>query len=82
MPLETELEAFAQLKPELLQHHLGKFALIIGRDLVGTFDTREEAYRAGIEARGNVPMLIKLVVHEEPTESIPAMTLGLLTARL
>jgi hypothetical protein len=82
MALETELQYFQSIKAELLQHHEGKYALIIGNELIGTFDHRDEAYKAGLEKRGNVPMLIKHIVREETRETIPAMTLGLFSAHL
>jgi len=82
MALDTELRYFESIKGELLQHHEGKYALVIGTDLVGVFDHSEEAYKAGIEQRGNVPMLIKRVSKDDPVETIPAMTLGLVRANL
>ena len=81
MALETELTYFNEIRGELLRHHEGKYALVIGRELLGVYDHREEAYRAGIERQGNVPMLIKQVLRDEPTETVPAMGLGLIGAR-
>ncbi len=82
MALETELHFFEARKEELLRHHEGKYALVIGEELLGVFDSREEAYKAGVEKRGNVPMLIKQILREEPTETVPALTLGLFRAHL
>ena len=82
MPLETEVQQFEALKGVLLQHHEGKYALIIGTELLGAFDHREEAYKAGLERKGNVPMLIKKILREETQETIPAMSLGLNSVRL
>jgi hypothetical protein len=82
MALDTEFRYFESIRGELLQHHEGKYALIIGSELVGTFDHSEEAYKAGIEQRGNVPMLIKRVSKDDPVEMIPAMTVGLFRANL
>jgi len=82
MALERERDYFESLKADLLHHHEGKYALVIGTTLVGVFDTREQAYRAGVESHGNVAMLIKQVLRNEPIESVPAMTLGLISAHL
>lgn len=83
MALETELQHFGTIKPQLLEHHEGKYAVIVGTDLLGVFDDAESAYAYAIEKRGNVPMLIKQVLREEPpAESVPAMMLGLISARL
>ena len=82
MVLERELEYFEAIKADLLQRHEGKYALIVGAELLGVFDHQEEAYRVGIEKRGNVPMLIKQILKEEVPDRIPAMMLGLLHARI
>ena len=82
MPLEVELAYFNAEKAVLLKHHEGKFVLVVGREVLGVFDTHDEAYKAGVTLKGNVPMLIKQVVKDEPTESIPAMVFGLIGPRL
>ena len=82
MPLETEVRYFEAHKQELLKHHEGKFALIVGERLLGVFDTHEEAYKAGLAQVGNRPMLIRQILRIEPTETAPALALGLLGARL
>ena len=78
--LKVEQKYFEELKPELLKHNLGQFVLIKGRELLGTFTKLEEAYAEGVKRLGNVPMLIKQVVPEEPVHYIPALTHGLLRA--
>lgn len=82
MTLERELQRFESLKERLLEHHEGKYALIIGSELVGIFDHQEEAYKVGVEKHGNVPMLIKRIVRDEPPESVPTMNLALIRAHL
>jgi hypothetical protein len=81
MALETELKYFEANREDLLKKHKGKFALIIGKDLLGTYDDPAKAYEAGIRDRGNVPMLVKLITESDEPEKIPAMTLGLTSAR-
>jgi hypothetical protein len=78
--LKRELEYFEERKPELLKYYRGQYALIKGRELLGTYTTLEEAYAAGVRRLGNVPMLIKQVEPEEPVHHIPALTHGLLRA--
>jgi len=80
MPLERELAFYQTIKEQLLQHHEGKFVLIIGEEQFGIFDKAEDAYRHGIEMRGNVPMLIKQITRDETVELLPAMVLGLINA--
>ena len=80
MELQKELDFFQANRPKWLQEYKGKFALIKGTELIGTFDTAENAYVAGVERFGNVPFLIKQVLEEEPVGHIPALTLGLVRA--
>jgi hypothetical protein len=48
MALETELRYFGEHKEEWLKHYEGKYALVKGETLVGTFTTFQEAYQRGI----------------------------------
>ena len=80
MPLERELAFYESIKEQLLQHHEGKYVLIVGDNQLGVFDNPEQAYALGVERVGNIPMLIKQVVKEEPIELIPSMVLGLINA--
>lgn len=80
MELQQELDFFNVHRERWLQDHKGKFALIKGTELIGTFDTAENAYVAGVERFGNVPFLIKQVLERELEGHIPALTLGLLRA--
>jgi hypothetical protein len=80
--LETELAFYDSIKDELLRHHEGKYVLIIGNKNLGIFDNSEDAYKYGIELKGNVPMLIKRVEQNESVELIPAMALGIINAHV
>lgn len=82
MALEAENAFYDTIRSELLTHSKGKFALIVGNQLLGTFDKPETAYAKGIELRGNVPMLIKPITDQERVETIPAMVLGLISAHV
>lgn len=59
--LDREYASFESRKDDLRRLHLGKFAVIVGEELVGVYDTDAAAYEAGLAAKGNVPMLIKQV---------------------
>lgn len=80
MPFEREQKYYDDHKRDLLEHHAGKYVLVVGDELVGTFDNQEAAYGVGIERFGNVPLFIKRVEADDPPASIPAMTLGLISA--
>lgn len=80
MELQAEQAYFEQIRSRLLAEHEGKFALIKGSELVGTYDTAENAYVAGVGKFGNVPFLVKQIDREDKPVHLPAMTLGLLGA--
>lgn len=83
MALEKELSFFQSIRQRLIdERHEGKFALIKGEELIGTFDDPETAYSLAVSRFGREPFLIKQVLREEPTEQLPAVTLGVLHARL
>ena len=63
--LTTELETFAAKKNELLATASGKYALIHGTELAGTFDTENDAINEGYQRWGNVPFLVKQIVEVE-----------------
>jgi hypothetical protein len=56
--LETELQAFDAALPELLMHHLDRFALFKGTELVGIFDSYEDAMRDGYTRFGLEPFFV------------------------
>ena len=82
MALEQELAYFEVQKPQLLEHHAGQFALIHGEQLLGTYTTFQEAFEAGVRALGTQPFLVKQVTAEDRPVQFPALTVGLISARL
>ena len=60
MPLEKELETYQKSLPELLSQE-GKFALIHGGEVAGTYGTYEDALQVGYERFGLTPFLIKQI---------------------
>lgn len=82
MELDEEVRTFAQHKPELLAKHRGEVALVKGAEVIGTFPDEESAYEEGLKRFGNVPFLIQSITEEESVETLPALTAGLIHARL
>jgi len=76
MELKQELGYFISNKEELLKYYKGQFALIKGKELIGTYTTWEEAFNAGVERFGNVPFLVKLVQEEDEIIQFPALLVG------
>lgn len=60
--LDKELSTFEANKGALLASAMGKFVLIKGEDIFGTFDTRADAVGRGYEEFGNEPFLVKEVL--------------------
>ena len=78
--LEQELTYYEEIKEELLNNHQGKFVLIHRRELLGVYDTDEEAYAQGVRRFGTGPFLIQPVADEDPEDKYPALVLGLMNA--
>ena len=80
--LEIEIRYFEANLENWLKDHQGKFALVKGEELIGTFDNPENAYIAGVQKFGNVPFLIRRITGQDTTVHLPALTLGLLRANV
>ena len=79
--LEKERQYFSENHAELLSRHLGKIVLVKGGELIGAFNTIEEALAEGARRFGLTPFLVREVSATEEKEiNIPALTLGLLRA--
>jgi hypothetical protein len=59
--LAVERAAYERMHEELKRHHEGKFAVIIGEELKGTFDSFNAAARFAMEGYGRGPYLIRQV---------------------
>jgi hypothetical protein len=46
MSASEEQKVFEALKPELVRNHLGRFAVVCGRSLLGVYDSVDEALLA------------------------------------
>ena len=79
--LEQELRYFESHRAELLKKDADRYALVVGDRCVSVYDTASLAYEAGLEAVGNVPMLIKQITPTDPLEQVPALALVLADAR-
>ncbi|QAY97404.1 hypothetical protein CWB41_14120 [Methylovirgula ligni] len=60
-PLSAELQSFERLKPNLEQNHMGKFVVIKDDELLGAWDTFDNAAKAAIQKYGRGPYLIRQV---------------------
>lgn len=80
--LAEEQHYFESHRQELLSKYEGRYVLIHGNELLGSFETDQGAYEHGLKKLGNVPMLIVQMLRNPPEEETPhALRLGLLDAR-
>jgi hypothetical protein len=75
--LKTELETYASLRDDLLATSENKFALIHGHDLLGVFESEQDAINQGYQVLGNVPFLVKQIVRVEVTQKFVSHLLAL-----
>lgn len=61
MALDRELETYQRLLHAELAAEDGRFALIAGDELLGVFDSYNDALTAGYQQRGLEPFLVKKV---------------------
>jgi hypothetical protein len=78
--LEEERQFYAENLTEWLKSYPGKFVLVKGRELIGTFDTIDEALAAGARQLGLTPFLVRRVQETQEEMNVPALTLGILRA--
>jgi hypothetical protein len=74
--LEDELRFFEQHRIELLTHAAGRYALIKGTELVGTFASETEAVGAGFRRFGNEAFLVKHIVEADLPLPFATFNLG------
>jgi hypothetical protein len=61
-PLQKELETYEKQKPSLLGEGEGKFVAILGDEVLGLWDTYEDALKAGFARCGpRTPFLVKQI---------------------
>lgn len=66
MTLEQELKTYGERLSELLESE-GKYAVIVGTDLIGVFADYGDALDAGYKkVGGNKPFLVKRIARFEP----------------
>jgi hypothetical protein len=63
--LDDEIETYERHKPELLAKAQGKYVLIKGENIIGIYDTDNEAINQGYRQLGHVPFLARRI-QEEP----------------
>lgn len=71
--LRDEIAAFENMRGDLETEHLGKWAVIYKRQLIGVFEGFEEAAAVAVTRFGRGPYLIRKI--GEPPVTFPASVL-------
>lgn len=74
--LERELKAYEAHRQELLGRADGKFVLIHGDEIMGTFDAKSDAIAVGYRQLGNTPFLVKQIVAVERPQNFVSSQLA------
>ena len=78
--LETERQFFDEHIGQLQSQYAGKFVVIKLQEIVGAFDTIEEALAEGSRRFGLDSYLVRRIGGVTRDVTVPALTLGLLRA--
>jgi hypothetical protein len=78
--LETEITFFRESVKDWISAHAGKVALVKDDRLVGVFDNESTALSEGARLFGDQPFLVRRIQEDEQPFSVPAYTLGILSA--
>jgi hypothetical protein len=82
MQLELEIAFFERHRSEWANEQVGRFALVKGESLVGTYDSPDDALSEGARRFGRESFLVRLILPPRQEVTIPALTMGLLDTRL
>jgi hypothetical protein len=74
--LSKEIKTYEANLEGLLSSHEGKFVLIHGEKVLGTFDSQMDAITWGYRELGNVPFLVKQVLRVDVPLSFVSNLLG------
>lgn len=72
-PIEKEVAFYERKRPELVAKSDGKFVLIKGERVEGTFDDFDEAIGAGYDRFGLEPFLVRRVSAIDETINLTSM---------
>jgi hypothetical protein len=69
--MAEEIATYHNHLPQLLGEQAGRFVLIRGADVLGTFPDRSAALREGYRRFGVVPFLVRQIADPEPAVYLP-----------
>lgn len=78
--LDTERQYFDKNREDLLRRYPGKFVVIKDEQVLGAFDSIEDALAEGAREYGVTSFLVRRTDQSPEDAAIPALMLGLLRA--
>ena len=78
--LEKEREIYKRNLEDWLNRYPGKFVAVVDQDVLGFFDTIDDALQAGAREVGLGSFLVRRVQEVEENVNIPALSLGIIYA--
>ena len=75
--LGEEISYYESRKEELIKDHINRHLLIKGSELIGSFETRNQAIAEGYRRYGVGPFLVRLTGEDTPVGYVPALALGI-----
>jgi hypothetical protein len=78
--LDKERKFFAAHADQWAKDYPGRFLVVKSEELIGDFATIDEALTAGASRFGLESFLVRRAGEKEETVSVPALTLGLISA--
>ncbi len=67
--LMEELKTYEKHKQDLIKSSNGKYVLIKGSEIIGTYESQRDAINTGIEKFGNTPFLVKKIEEIEQRQN-------------
>lgn len=80
-PLVKETETYQKNKEDLLRDNTGKFVLIKGDEIIGIYETRNDAIKIGIDKFGNSPFLVKKISEVDESQNFTSNLIKLVKCR-
>ena len=73
MGVSEEIEFLDSSKEKLRREHRGRYVLIRGRAVLGSFETEEAAYRQGVAQYGMAPFVVAYLGEHEDRAWVPQL---------
>ena len=77
--LADEIAYYDAHKKKLMREHREQYLLIKGSELIGSYESEDEAVAEGIRRFVSEPFLVRLAGEDTPILSVPLLSIGMMT---